>query len=60
MDHPGKASVPPLQKHGISKDFEETLTCETQEEAEEAFVHAKDRLLHINDWQAISRSPVFF
>ena len=56
MDHSGKASVPPQQKHGISKDFEEILVCETLEEAEEAFVGAKERLLQVNGWQEMSKT----
>jgi hypothetical protein len=56
MEDSGKASVPPKQVEGIKKDLEETTSFETIEDAEDMFVVAKKRLLHVNDWHSISES----
>jgi len=56
MEHSEKASVPPEQTGGVSKDFEETLLLETTEDAEDMFVLAKERLLQVNSWHEVSTS----
>lgn len=54
MEHPKKASVPPPQTEGIEKNIEETTEMENIEDAEDLFVIAKNRLLHVNDWHKVS------
>jgi hypothetical protein len=56
MEDSEKASVPPEQVEGIKKDLEESVSFDTQEDAEDMFVLAKKRLLHVNDWHIISES----
>lgn len=49
QQNPGK--MVPQQEQSIGKDLHVTRRLDTQEEAEEVFVTAKDRLLHVNDWK---------
>ncbi|HRO43397.1 MAG TPA: hypothetical protein PL009_11230 [Flavipsychrobacter sp.] len=56
MENTGKASIPPDQTEGISKNFEETIEMDTLEEAQDMFVTAKDRLLNVNQWHEVSET----
>jgi hypothetical protein len=54
MENQDSAFIPPKQEEGVSKDFEETIALPDLEDAEDFFLVAKDRLLHINQWHEIS------
>ena len=56
MEDSEKASVPPEQVEGIKKDLEESVSFDTLEDAEDMFVLAKQRLLHVNDWHRVSQT----
>lgn len=47
----------PEQYTGISKNLEYSIQLETQEDAEEMFVIAKQRLLDINKWVEVAATP---
>ena len=49
-----KASIPPEQNEGIKKDLEEQVSFDKIEDAEEMFVLAKDRLLHVTNWHQVN------
>lgn len=44
----------PRQEEGTQKDFKAETHFETTEDAEEGFLVAKDRLLHVNNWHHIA------
>lgn len=43
----------PEQQHGSSKDIKKQVIMESQEDAEDLFLLAKERLLNVNEWKNI-------
>ncbi len=43
----------PEQVYGASKDFKRQVIMETQEDAEDMFLLAKERLLNVNEWKKL-------
>ncbi len=56
MEDGNKASIPPAQTEGFSKELEEKAEFDTLDDAEEFFILVKDRLLDINNWHKVSDS----
>lgn len=51
MDSSHIPRITPEQQEGVKKDLEESIVLETQDDAEDMFVIAKNRLLNVNQWQ---------
>ena len=56
MESPDKASVPTDQYFQTRKTIEEQVGFETVEDSEDMFVIAKERMVHINDWNKHTQS----
>jgi hypothetical protein len=50
MDSSHIPRITPQQEEGVKKDLEEHVMAESQDDAEEMFVTAKNRLLNVNQW----------
>lgn len=57
MDNLKHAPLVPEQTKGIKKDLLHSITAEDEEDAEDMFLIAKDRLLDINNWKEHSTKP---
>jgi hypothetical protein len=53
-------SIIDAQQEGAYKNFVETVTANTLEEAHSLFIHAKKKLLDINHWHVYSGVPTIF
>lgn len=54
MDNLKHAPLVPAQTQGVKKDLFHTVLADNEEDAEELFVIAKNRLLDINNWKSYS------
>lgn len=52
---PSEPGFLPEQEHSVSKDIFHEYRAATLDDAEEDFLDAKDRLLHVNEWHELTR-----
>lgn len=51
---PSEPAFLPEQERSVSKELSHMVACPSQDEAEEDFLDAKDRLLNVSDWHKLT------